>query len=202
MSRHLQTGKGRATLRRLSSTVSHTHQDEEKKATIINNIRIMDTKFRKSPPVCLLDSLGRLLIGKLRLSSHYHGDQIKMEDGQEFTIFRHIFRFPVRKTEHPITFIVSFKFGRFSHNGNRIISIIPMMLIAGFPGFQTKMYAVNEANGFWQGMDQWKTQMHLEAYLQSFVYKMMNKRALKETLSSETHDDQFLRDNIDKNKVS
>jgi len=161
----------------------------------------MDTKFRKSPPVCLLTSLGRLFIGKLRVSQNYRGARIKMKDGQEFTIFRHITKLPDRKIKHPVTFIVSFKFGRLSHNGNRLVSIIPMMLIIGFPGFQTKIYAVNKANGYWQGMYQWKSQMHLEAYLQSFIYKMMNRRALKETLSSEVHNDQSLVDYIEKTKV-
>lgn len=51
---------------------------------------MMATKFRKSPPVCLFISIGRLLTGKLRLPNQYSGCSVKMEDGQVFTIFRHI----------------------------------------------------------------------------------------------------------------
>ena len=124
-----------------------------------------------------------------------------MKDGQEFTIFRHITTFPVNDAEQAITFIVRFKFARLSHNANRIASIIPMLLITGYPGFQTKMYAVNKDNGYWQGMYQWKTQKHLEEYLKSFVYKMMNKRATKETISSKEHRNQLLANYIDNNKI-
>ena len=77
-----------------------------------------------------------------------------------------------------------------------------MLVIAGFPGFQTKMYALNKENGFWQGMYQWESSKHLEDYLNSFVYKMMNKRAIKETISSRTHGNQMLINYIDMNKIS
>ena len=160
----------------------------------------MATKFRKSPPVCLFISIGRLLTGKLRLSKHYLKDTVKMEDGQEFIIFRHITDYPVIVNEHAITFIVRFRFARLSHNANRFASIIPMLLITGFPGFQTKMYAVNKENGYWQGMYQWKTKKHLENYLESFVYKMMNKRAIHETIKTFQYENKSL-DNFIKEKV-
>ena len=161
----------------------------------------MANKFRKSPPVCLFISIGSLLIGKLKLSKHYLKNTIEMEDGQEFSIFRHITAHPLREQESATCFIVRFKFSRLSHNANRIASIIPMLLITGFPGFQTKMYAVNKENGYWQGMYQWKTQKHLEDYLKSFVYKMMNKRAIQETISSWEYSNQLLINYIDKHKV-
>jgi len=144
----------------------------------------METKFRKSPPICLFISIGRLIRGQLKLPKLYLENTLKMDDGQEYTIFRHITAHPLRETEAATTFIVRFKFARLSHNANRIASIIPMLLITGFPGFQTKIYTVNKKNGYWQGMYQWKTQKHLEDYLNSFVYKMMNKRAIQETIKS------------------
>ena len=69
----------------------------------------METKFRKSPPVCLFISIGRLLTGKLKLSKHYLKDTVKMEDGQKFTIFRHITDYPVKDIEQAVTFIVRFE---------------------------------------------------------------------------------------------
>jgi hypothetical protein len=124
-----------------------------------------------------------------------------MEDFQKYTIFRHITVFPVEDIEQAVTFIVRFKFARLSHNANRVASIIPMLLITGFPGFQTKMYAVNKENGYWQGMYQWKTQKHLEDYLESFVYKVMNKRAIKETISSRRYRNQLLTNYVDSNEI-
>lgn len=161
----------------------------------------MATKFRKSPPVCLFISLLRLLSGSLRIVKQYKGQSVQAEDGQEFIIFRHITAHPLREQETASTFIVRFKFARLSHNANRFASIIPMLLITGFPGFQTKMYAVNKENGYWQGMYQWKTSKHLEDYLKSFVYKMMNKRAIQETISSMKFNNHLLTDYIDKHKI-
>jgi hypothetical protein len=124
-----------------------------------------------------------------------------MEDGREFTIFRNISNRTIQDTDKAVTFIVRFKFARFSHNGNRIASIIPMLLITGYPGFQIKMYAVNKETGYWQGMYQWKSKKHLDDYMNSFVYKMMNRRAIKETISSRKYDNQLLINFIEKNRI-
>lgn len=162
---------------------------------------MMIRKIRKIPLVCLCISIGRLLSGKLKLSKGYLNAAVKMKDGQEFIIFRHITDYPVTDTGQAVTYIVRFKFRRLSHLANKFASIIPMLLISGFPGFQTKMYAVNKENGYWQGMYQWKTRKHLEEYLESFVYKMMNKRAIQESISSWEYHNQKLINYIDKHKL-
>jgi len=107
-----------------------------------------------------------------------------MEDGQEYAIFRHIRTHPQKEKGKTTVFIVSFKFARLSHKANKIASIIPMLLITGFPGFNTKMYGVNKKNGYWQGMYQWESKDALDEYKKSFVFKMMNKRVIKETIHS------------------
>jgi hypothetical protein len=161
----------------------------------------MATKLRKSPPVCLWITSYRVIIGKLRLSEQFMGRKIKMQDGQVFTIFRHITRYPVPQSSTPTVFMVSFKFASLSHNANKIASILPMLLITGFPGFVTKMYGVNESNGYWQGMYQWQSKQVLEAYQKSFVFRMMNKRALNGTLSFLEIENQTLVDYIQDNLI-
>ena len=59
-----------------------------------------------------------------------------------------------------------------------------MLIIAGFPGFIKKMYAVNHKNGYWQGMYQWESIDYLEDYKNSFVFKLMNRRAIPESINS------------------
>ncbi len=154
----------------------------------------MATKFRKSPPVCFGISIVKLLLKKLRYSKQYLGNTINMEDGQTFTVFRHITAFPVDKHEITTVFMVSFKFARLSHSANKIASIIPMLFITGFSGFIAKIYTVNHSNGYWQGIYQWKSGQALEEYKKSFVYKMMNKRAIKGTVDSMEFDNQRLTD--------
>ena len=161
----------------------------------------MAAKFRKIPPVSLGISMVKLLMGKLRCSKQYFGNSIKTEDGEVFTIFRHISTFPLDESDTAIIFIVRFKFARLSHKANKIASIIPMLLIAGFPGFKTKMYAVNNKNGYWQGMYQWESKQALEEYKKSFIFKMMNRRAIKSSVNSIEFDNIHLIDFIKKNKI-
>lgn len=146
----------------------------------------MPKKIRILPPVCLSIAILRLLSGRLRISREFVGCDTIPEDGQVFTIFRQITNLNVEYSDSRITFVVRFKFAHLSHKANKLASIIPMLLIAGFPGFVQKCYAVNKENGYWQGMYEWESEKHLDAYKQSFVFRMMNKRAIKETVHSST----------------
>lgn len=143
----------------------------------------MISKFRKFPLTCLIVSICKLLIGKLKLSRGFIGRVVKMDDNLYFHIFRHIRTSKADSDLKSTVFIVSFKFSRLSHKANKLASIIPMLLITGFPGFLKKIYAVNPENGYWQGMYQWESVEKLEEYKKSFVFKMMNKRAIPESIS-------------------
>ena len=161
---------------------------------MINNIR-------KTPVVCLIISIIRLLIGKLKFSKAYFNNPIEMENGKKFVIFRHITIHPLKPAESGCVFIVSFKFARLSHKANKLTSIIPMLMISGYPGFAAKIYAVNPNDGYWQGMYQWKSIEYLEDYKKSFVFKMMNKRAIADSITSTEMINQKLIDFIVKHKI-
>ena len=134
--------------------------------------------LRKKPPVCLFVAITKLLLGRLKLQRNNIGLNIRTGNADNFAIFRHISVFPIHHSKDNCVFIVSFKFARLTHKTNKIASIIPMLLIAGYPGFMQKIYSLNLKNGYWQGLYQWKSITHLEAYKKSFVFRMMNKRAL------------------------
>ena len=160
----------------------------------------MASKFRRLPPVCLVVSVFSLITGKLRLSHLFMGETIEMDDHSRFQVFRHITDRKVTFSSGFIVFIVSFKFSHLSHKANKIASIVPMLLITGFPGFVKKVYAVNPNNGYWQGMYQWDSLEYLEEYKKSFVFQVMNKRAIPNTIQSVQFENQSL-DNLLKEKV-
>lgn len=110
----------------------------------------MFKKIRQIPLVCLFISLTRMLFGKIRLSKKYLKATIQMENGRKFTIFRHIINYPGNKSPENCVFVVNFKFAKLSHNANKLASIIPMLFITGYPGFISKIYAVNHETGYWQ----------------------------------------------------
>jgi hypothetical protein len=74
-----------------------------------------------------------------------------------------------------------------------------MLLIAGHPGFVSKCYAVNHKNGYWQGMYEWKSLQDLEAYKESFVFRVMNRRAVSNSVQFKTLINQNLTQYLDNN---
>jgi hypothetical protein len=160
----------------------------------------MATKFRKSPPICLLISLIGLIFGRIKYSKEFVETTVEMENGEEYKIFRYIKFYHQNNNEQGAIFTVRFKFARLSHKINKFISQLPMLLITGFPGFRAKMYAVNEQTGYWQGIYQWESKKALEEYKKSFVLKVMNKRAMNDTVKYDELDKHSLNKYIEKNK--
>lgn len=161
----------------------------------------MATSFQKSPFVCLLLSLARMLVGRLKYSNDYVGTTIKMENGETYSIFRHIRSWPQSHDEQGSVFIVNFRFARLSQKANRFVSQVPMLLITGFPGFRVKMYAMNQENGYWLGIYQWESKHALDAYKQSFVLRMMNSRAIDGSVAYHELDQYRLTDYIEEHKI-
>lgn len=152
----------------------------------------MSAKLRKLPLSCLVISIFRLLSGELRLSDQFIGNIVEMDENSNYEIFRHITNKQVESDFKSTVFIVSFKFSKLSHKANKRASIIPMLLITGFPGFVKKIYAVNHKNGYWQGMYQWASVEDLEEYKKSFVFKVMNKRAVPGSINSVQYENKSL----------
>jgi len=162
----------------------------------------MYKEIRTIPLVCLIISLVRLLVGKLRFSKYYLKKEVKGIDGKTYTIFRHIMIHPLQKESKSCVFVVQFRFAHLSHRANKIASIIPMLMISGRPGFIQKMYAVDHVNGFWQGIYQWGSPYDLEFYQRSFIFRMMNRRAVKGSVTSVTFHDVSLDNYIQEQKVT
>lgn len=124
-----------------------------------------------------------LFASKLHFPSNYNNKIVHTEDGKEFKIFRHMH---IKSRSHPETgsiFIVRFKFKKFSHNTNIRLSRIPILLIAGFPGFIDKLWMIDWKTDYWQGIYQWENPEAIEKYKKSFVLGMMNKRAIEHSIS-------------------
>lgn len=139
--------------------------------------------MRRLPLICLIISILRLLSGRLVLYKKNLNTDIKTDEGKVFRIFRQIELKNIKSTNTGCVFLVSFKFAHLSHSVNKLTSIIPMLIIAGTPGFITKIYAVDKEEGYWQGMYQWDSVENLNKYKRSFVFRMMNRRAIPESLS-------------------
>ena len=105
-----------------------------------------------------------------------------MEDGRRFRVFRHL---SLRSSSGvtPALLVVRFRFERFSQGLNRLLSLVPVPLIGGFPGFHDKLWMVDEETGDWQGVYEWESAEAVEAYRGSFVLGVMNRRADPDAIS-------------------
>ena len=124
-----------------------------------------------------------LIISKLQFPSTYTNKIVSTDDGKEFKIFRHMHLKSSNQSENGSIFIVRFKFKKFSHNSNIRLSRIPILLIAGFPGFRDKLWMIDWKTDYWQGLYQWENFEAIENYKKSFVLGMMNKRAINDSIS-------------------
>ncbi len=136
----------------------------------------MRGRFRRFPPVCLLVAVVLVLLGHLQFRRRYIGRELVMEDGRRFRVFRHL---SLRSSSDvaPAVLVVRFKFARFSQRVNRLLSLVPVPLIGGFPGFRHKLWMVDEDTGDWQGVYEWESAEAVELYRRSFVLGVMNRRA-------------------------
>jgi len=144
----------------------------------------MSRKIRKSPPVCLFTALIKLYIGRLSLSREHLGSYIGNDPREIYTVFRNILDLKGKSSQDGHLMLVSFKFAHLSYQANKLASLIPMLLIAGFPGFKQKIYAVNSLSGHWMGIYQWRSADDMEEYKRSFVFRMMKKRAIDSSIQT------------------
>jgi hypothetical protein len=142
-------------------------------------------RVRRLPPVCALVAVLRMLTARLRLESRYVGSIFVMEDGQRFRVFRHMSLSGKEEREQgaPAVLVVRFKFARFPQALNRLLSLISVPLIGGYPGFRQKLWMVQEETGYWQGVYEWESTEAVERYRRSFVLGLMNRRAEPDSIS-------------------
>ena len=131
-------------------------------------------------------SIGNLLKGNVHFPEEYVGEVLTMEDGQRFTVFR---RLRVDGNDDgrgtPAIFKVRFRFKDLSTGANKRLSIIPAPFLMGMEGFQEKDWTINEATNDFQGIYQWSSQEAAEKYPDSFIFKLMTKRAAPGTVTYE-----------------
>ena len=131
-------------------------------------------------------TIGNLLRGNVHFPEEYVNAVLTMEDGKRFTVFR---RLTVDDHEEgqgtPAIFKVRFRFKNLSIGANKQLSIIPAPFLMGMEGFLEKDWTINEATNEFQGIYQWSSTEAAEKYPNSFIFKLMTKRAAPGTVTYE-----------------
>jgi hypothetical protein len=131
-------------------------------------------------------TIGNLLRGYVHFPEEYVGDVLTMEDGQKFTIFRRL-KVDGNGDNHDdlAVFKIRFKFKNLSTGANKRLSIIPAPFLMGMTGFREKNWTINENTNDFQGIYQWTSREMAERYPDTFIFKLMTKRAAPGTVSYE-----------------
>lgn len=147
----------------------------------------MANKLKMSPLYSLLKFIYNLILLRIKFIDTYNKQLVKMRDGMEFEVFRHIIvgKRKLPKEERGAIFIVRFKLSEMSVEQNIKFSRFPIPMFAGLTGFRAKFWFLNRNNGFNQGIYQWKTEQDAINYSNSFAVKFMMKRSVKDSISYE-----------------
>jgi hypothetical protein len=76
----------------------------------------------------------------------------------------------------------------------------PAPFLIGMNGFREKNWMMNEDTGYFQGVYQWESKELAEDYPNSFIFKLMAKRAAPKTVSYEIFPDTDISEYI-KNRI-
>ena len=138
-----------------------------------------------TPAASFSRTLVNLARGRVHFGGSNRGRRILMEDGTRFTIFRQVRVEGPQVTEaptSPVVFRVRFRLANMRPWLNKLFSLLPIPLFIGLPGFQAKCWCLDEATGTFQGLYEWRSRAHAEAYARSFAMRFMVGRSVPGTV--------------------
>ena len=140
--------------------------------------------------------ISNLFRGKASLSNQYRGRKISL-DNKEYTIFRCL-KVDGKKDEgQRAIFKVKFKFKNLPLNVNKRLSAIPVPFLISIKEFREKYWTTSK-EGYFQGIYQWESEKAAKNYPNTFIYKLMTKRAAPGTVQYEVIPNTELSDYIEK----
>ena len=142
---------------------------------------------RYLPPVSIAVTIGRLFSGRIRFSGDRVGKTLTMENGEVHTVFREVqVASSASVPDSSMTILkVRFQFARFSPAANRRLSLLPVPIILGMPGFRQKTWTFCEESSYSMGIYQFESPETAEGYWRSRVRRILEKRSVPGTMEQE-----------------
>ena len=138
-----------------------------------------------NPIIGFIKTIYLFILGRVKYFPQDAGKEFVMEDGQKFTVFRHIKIKPSmnQKPMPEAIFKIRFKPKNMGIQQNIKFSRLPMMIFMGFTGFRSKYWMVNYETGLCQGIYEWQTYEDALNYSKSVAVRFMTKRSEEESVN-------------------
>jgi len=132
----------------------------------------------------LLKTIGNALTGRLHLPRNRVGKEFEI-GAEKWIIFREavVDRRKGQPEKPGAVFIPRFHVANMSVRQNMIFSLLPMCLILGLPGFRSKLWLYNPANGDSAGYYEWNTIEDAKNYSRSQAMRFMSNRSVPGSVS-------------------
>ena len=155
--------------------------------------------MRFNPVFSFLKTLWYALRGYIHFPKSLNNQTLVMEDGHKFTVFRQVVIGSSSDIpKEPGTILkVRFHLSGMTPQKNKSFSCIPMPFFIGLPGFRSKFWTLNESNGYFQGIYQWKTLEYAKKYTKSFAFRFMTKRSTPDSVSYKIIPNKSMKEYID-----
>jgi hypothetical protein len=136
----------------------------------------------QAPPLLLAHATSLWYAGRIQFPKDRIGEII--HEDEPFEIFRQMIAEPVGyKSDPPRAMLrVYVDYKHFSPRVNKVLSLIPVPLIAAQPGFRSKIWLVGRETGITQGLYEWDTIEDAENYWTSLPMQLLKKRAVSGSL--------------------
>ena len=143
--------------------------------------------LRTLPPVAFMAGLGRMLAGRVQFDRQRYGEVLVMENGERHRVFREVRVDPVSVAgpESTVKLTLRFQFARFSQATNERLSLIPIPVIIGMPGFRQKTWTHCEETRYSQGIYLFASARQAEAYRHSPVIRVLRRRTVEGSFTRE-----------------
>jgi hypothetical protein len=137
----------------------------------------------QAPPLLLARAASLWYAGRIHFPKDRIGEII--HEDEPFEIFRQMIAEPVvyRQSDPPRAILrVYFHYTHFSPRVNKVLSLIPVPLIAAQPGFRSKTWLVGRETGITQGLYERSIAEDAENYWMSFPMRLLKKRSVPASL--------------------
>ena len=142
--------------------------------------------MKPNPIISFVNANIYLVSGRLHFPKTRINDEVQVEDGTKFTIFRELHIKPPRSGwggPPSALFKARFHVEKMPPKINKVFSLLTIPFFIGLKGFRSKIWLQDERGGDALGIYEWETVEDAKNYSESFAVRFMTGRSVEGSTS-------------------